>query len=399
MPMTEKDFQKRLAREVSQWRLDHLISDSQATAILDRYGVDGREIVRSRMAVLLAFLGASLLGLGVILFFAANWETMPRWSKLALVVFSVVASYQTGFHLRYRRPDFHKTGSALLYLGAFLYGAAIFLIAQGYHVNADEPLLLALWAAGVLPMAYLLGSLPMVALGVTCLGVAFHWELAYWAAFDGSVLHHCSGMLVFGVLLYAVSLLHGLSEDGASHRRLYGILGLVSVLATMLVLSFAEVHHWRGDGHSLRQLPDRVVIGFWVLLGGTVCTTVTALLLQRASTSAVRAEAVMLIGSLVMAILLFCGRTGNGNGTAIAFNLMLLCFTLGTIWVGVAVRESGWVNLGLSVFALHAIARYCDWFWDMLPQSLFFMSAGVLLLAGGMCLERTRRRIIADFSS
>ena len=85
-PVPEQ-FLDRLTEEVRQWRDDGTITDEQARAILDRYpsgrsGVPGR-LAQGRLVQALAIVGAVLVGLGVILFFAANWDGIPRGGKLA----------------------------------------------------------------------------------------------------------------------------------------------------------------------------------------------------------------------------------------------------------------------------------------------------------------------------
>src|SRR5437588_2785203 len=162
--MTDREFPQRLAREIETWREGGLINEEQAKTLLARSGRREDSERGNRVAVGLAFLGATLLGLGVILLLASNWRSTPAAVKLACIFAAVIAAYGLGYWLRYEKEGMRGTGNAILFLGALLYGAAIFLIAQGFHVNADEPSLLVLWAAGMLPMAYLLGSRGMIVL-------------------------------------------------------------------------------------------------------------------------------------------------------------------------------------------------------------------------------------------
>ena len=53
------------------------------------------------------------------------------------------------------------------------------------------------------------------------------------------------------------------------------------------------------------------------------------------------------------------------------------------------------INLALAFFVATLIARYTDIFWRLLPRSLFFIVGGLLLIAGGVFLER-KRRIVLD---
>src|SRR5262249_32600623 len=86
-----------------------------------------------------------------------------------------------------------------------------------------------------------------------------------------------------------------------------------------------------------------------------------------------------------------------GPAARLWFNLLLLALIVGAIVVGCWEREPAWVNLGILFFALLTIARYFDWFWALLPRSVFFIIAGLLLLLGGMALERTRRRVLGEW--
>jgi uncharacterized membrane protein len=82
----------------------------------------------------------------VIVFVASHWTAIPGAAKLAMIFGAMVGAHHVGFRLRYAGTTYHGTRNALLFLGRLLFGGAIFLIAQGFHVNANVPSLLLLWA-------------------------------------------------------------------------------------------------------------------------------------------------------------------------------------------------------------------------------------------------------------
>src|SRR5436309_14725959 len=84
-PMTNEEFQQRLEVEVAHWQQARLVTESQASAILARYGLAAGEQGGGRLAVVLAFLGAILVGIGVIVLVAANGQAIPGSTKLALI--------------------------------------------------------------------------------------------------------------------------------------------------------------------------------------------------------------------------------------------------------------------------------------------------------------------------
>ena len=79
---------------------------------------------------------------------------------------------------------------------------------------------------------------------------------------------------------------------------------------------------------------------------------------------------------------------------AIAFNLVLFAGIFGLIFLGHFRGESSFVNIALLFFGLAVISRYFDFAWELLPRSVFFILGGLLLLGGGMLLERLRRRTL-----
>ncbi len=262
--MTEQDFSRRLEHEVAAWLQESLITDAQAKTLLERYG-GAAPPERRTLAGTLAFMGAILLGIGVIVFFASNWQSMPSWSKLALIFASVILSYVAGYRLRYGGTTFQGTGDALLFLGALLYGAGLFLIAQGYHVNAAEPFLLLLWIVGVLPLAYLLHSRAMVVLSLLILCIALGWETSRWLDDFDSWHEVPSVFLVFGCLLYALGNLQSRLKATRLYQQPFCVMGLWILMGALFLKTFPDNQHLK---FALPlNVPEGAVLRFWGLAG------------------------------------------------------------------------------------------------------------------------------------
>ena len=107
-------------------------------------------------------MGALLVGLGIIIYVAANWDVIPIWARVTMLVALTTAINVTGW-LLLARFDYPRIGVALLVAGALAYGAAIHLIAQIYHVPVNHPNLTTAWFLGVLPIGYVVRSRLMVA--------------------------------------------------------------------------------------------------------------------------------------------------------------------------------------------------------------------------------------------
>lgn len=94
----------------------------------------------------LAVLAAALLGFGVVLWIAANWDTLGRMGRFALLI-GFVAVMGAGAALR---PAQRAPLGLLAFLGI---GALFAYFGQTYQTGADPWQLFALWAALGLPLA------------------------------------------------------------------------------------------------------------------------------------------------------------------------------------------------------------------------------------------------------
>ena len=103
-------------------------------------------------------------------------------------------------------------------------------------------------------------------------------------------------------------------------------------------------------------------------------------------------------GVLFLAVL-FPDIPAGGDGTwgRLIFNLLFAAGIIGLICLGYIRRYPPYINIGLLFFVLDVTARYFDFFWKLLPRSIFFIVGGLILLAGGMFLERKRRAVLDSF--
>jgi uncharacterized membrane protein len=98
-------------------------------------------------------IGAILISAGVFSFIAANWQEMSREVKIAVIVALMIFCNGAGYFLK-EKVKLLRTAEALFLLGAIIYGAGIFLVAQIFNIRADWPDGFMLWMTGVVAMAF-----------------------------------------------------------------------------------------------------------------------------------------------------------------------------------------------------------------------------------------------------
>lgn len=127
--------------------------DASATARLETLGALGEPpaTLARRLPIGLAVLAAALLGLGLILWIAANWATLGRFGRFAvlqavLAAFALAALWRPALRAPLALVMLLATGALFAYFG------------QTYQTGADPWQLFALWAVLTLPLAWALRS-------------------------------------------------------------------------------------------------------------------------------------------------------------------------------------------------------------------------------------------------
>lgn len=127
--------------------------------------------------------GTLLLLAGVVFFFAFNWNALPRFAKMALVVLPLVLSAGVAARLGLDR----SAGKAWLGAAVVLAGVLLAVIGQIYQTGADSELLFAGWAVLALPWVMVACTpwlwLFWLLLANTALALFIAGRLDVWAIF------------------------------------------------------------------------------------------------------------------------------------------------------------------------------------------------------------------------
>lgn len=157
-------YVKRLKRDLPRWAERGWISARhQGDILADASAGSGA----SKTPLITAIMGVVLIGGGIIMFFAANWDGMSKLTKMLLLLGIMWTSYAAAYmFLRQPRDLEQRTGQALLGLGLILFGANIMLVAQAFHIADRAPNGIMLWALGGLAGAWLLRSHVVAFIGI-----------------------------------------------------------------------------------------------------------------------------------------------------------------------------------------------------------------------------------------
>jgi uncharacterized membrane protein len=388
-------FSRHLPGEVKEWIRDGLISQTQADAIVTRYAHDRGRSLQFLQVILIA--GAVLLGLGLILIIAHNWNTIHPWVKLSGLFAFLAGSHYAGWRFRFGTSSLPRVGDAFLLVAGFLFLAGIGLVSQIYHLDERPANGVLLWWVGVAAMPWLAQSSSLQTLST----VGF-------IAWLGMEVSAADSWIYLGTVSWtfpaAAVLLGGALFLLGQWPRVRPLIWSGNVVATLGLVLFAAGSYMLGFVRQSRLFPDEHLGKPWLpiillavlipLLGGSFGrlgkgTGGLGLLLSFAATT------------IIAALVTLAPRTyhwivGRWDlSLAILLWALQIAFALCLVSAGVLIERPGWVNFGAFLFALQVITRYFDLFTTMLDTGLLFILGGALLLGIGYLTERKRRQLLA----
>ena len=386
------------------WEAAHIITPEQGAAIRElehTYAAPAESAFRyQRIIAIISAFGGILLAAGLILLVGSNWADIPRLAKLGLAVGTVVGLEALGYGLRYH-TEYRRIGATFLFVGAAAYGAAIMLVAQAYQYPVDDPNLMLLWFAPLLPLAYLARSQMIAALGIAVGYGALGYRTAEWFERAPSSAEEVGWQVLYlavGATVAALGYLHYRFGDSFKPMgRPYQWIGSLTVLVFLYLMSF---EHWynRGSAGLLDALPSEV---WFVLVASLIVTVGSAIALIRSGAGDAKAAAtgigVSAGAAYAMILMLLIETTGAPTAPHLVTNLLLVGALIGFVAVGVATKQAALVNLSLAFFGLTVITRYIEVSAGMFATGVSMMLGGALMIGLAWGLERLRRNLITRF--
>ncbi|MCB0685500.1 MAG: DUF2157 domain-containing protein [Saprospiraceae bacterium] len=164
-------MQKEILDDLDDLLTEHIIDQKTADAITDFYQRKaGKQ--KSRQYIVFGILGSLLIGLGIILIVAHNWDDLNRTSKTILGFIPLVLGQALGIFtlLRWSNNTVWRESAATLWVLGL--GATLSLISQIYHIQGSLASYMLTWMILILPIIYLLPSTMAAVLYI--LGITFY---------------------------------------------------------------------------------------------------------------------------------------------------------------------------------------------------------------------------------
>jgi len=398
-----------LLKDLPELVAQNVISPQTATDIEKYYATRKHPETNTMLTIFSAF-GGILVGLGIILIFAHNWDNFSKGVKTALaivplIIFQVLAGYTI---VKNKSSMWKEAAATLVFC---MVGASISLVAQVYNISGDFPAFLRTWILLTLPLVYLLNSNAVTVL-IICFSTWYAAEAGYFTdnrpymylafmaallpfyfkylqkdansrmAFILNWLMPLSALIAFGAflngagefgfvlymaficLLYNLGLLPYFSS--LKHRQTgYLFLGELGIITILLISSF----RWVWTEITEHSAPAAPFIITWVVL----LLLNAALMFGYKST---RFSINLKWATLVFPLLYFIAVANIPLATIIA-NLVVLGFGVMTISIGINKLEFRTLNFGLLILAVLTTCRFFDTNISFVIRGLLFLVVGI----------------------
>jgi uncharacterized membrane protein len=396
-----------------------IVTTETAERLRQHYGsVEGGG--RRWAVIVFGILGAALIGGGIILLLAHNWEELSRPVRAVISFLPLLLAQALAGYVVWKRRDSAAWREGAGTFWALAIGATISLVAQTYHISGDFARFVLTWSLAGLPIVYLLNSSAAAALyfiGVTAWVGNVHWMRGQEAWFWLLIVLALPHLWIVGrenryrpqvcslLAILAVCVAFGL---GFGLDRVRGN-AWIPVFASYFAALYMIGELWFEEGRTARQRPLQTIGGLGAIVLATALTfrdvwehadwsgllhsplaiwPVAALALLVCTLTRRNVEGALFGALPVVSII---GLALTGIPLLVLTNLYMLGLGVTLIVLGVRDRRLGIVNLGMLVTSTLIIARFFDADMSFVVRGLAFIAVGLgFLVTNVLLIKRTR---------
>lgn len=414
--------------------LESNIITQETAARVVAYYESKKKAAPNRLFIVFAILGAILVGLGIILILAHNWDNLSRFTKTIFALLPMLAGQAVcGFTLfKMRQSMAWREGSAVFLF--FAVGACIALISQIYHLPGDIGSFMLTWMLLCLPLIYVMNS--SVASMLYVIGISYYAVYTgyfnyphvesywYWVLLAGMLphyyylyktkphgnmvlLHHwlvpislliCMGTIggkmselifIIYISLFGLYYLIGISKPMDGKNILlnpYKIFGAVGTVIILLMLSFDWF--WQDLRLSNHTMND------WFMSPECIAAAIITILACYLFYLNYKGKSWKDLRPFAPVFLIFIPifLLGLVSSVAVIFiNVLLFIVGIATIKEGARQNHLGILNFGLLIIAALVACRFFDTDLSFVLRGGLFVLVGIGFFAANYWLLKRRK--------
>ncbi len=410
------------------------VINSETAVNIQEYYKQNRSSTTSRLFIVFGILGAILVGLGIILIVAHNWDELSRGVKATLAFLPmIVGQLFCAFTLlkKHESIAWREASAAFLF---FAVGACIALISQIYNIPGDLGAFILTWIILSLPLIYVIKS---SVVSLLCLiGITFYGcETGYWSrttedtylywiilllilphyyllvkntpksnfttfhnwaiplsvvtmlgtlADDHTPLMWIAYMSLFGIFYHVGNILH--FDQQKLRNNGYKITGSLGTIGLLLYLSFN--FFWEDLGSYDINFSELIASReFWI-------ATILSLIAAGGLGWHFKNNQLILFKPIALVFILFILTFIIGIYSPFAMVLINLCvFAIGILTVGVGADQDhlGILNYGLLIITALVVCRFFDSDISFVLRGILFVLVGIGFFTANYLMLKKRK--------
>src|SRR3954469_22222977 len=141
--MFEAAYRQRLAADLARWQADGVITEAAGDAIRAALPPAPKGV---NVPTVIGILGGILIAAAFLAFVAANWTEIARPARFAILLAGIAAAY--GLGAWFAGASQAVLADLAVAVATIIFGAAIALTGQMYHLGEDFAAGMLLWSLG-----------------------------------------------------------------------------------------------------------------------------------------------------------------------------------------------------------------------------------------------------------
>ena len=396
MPIPER--REAIETQIRDWTARGLLDAAQRDRLLADLAAQAapasarEEQAGSRFSVgvwILLSLGTVALAAALGVWFAREWGNWGRLTRIAISIAIPTALGLAGlFYLRSGPRNFPALGKVFLTLTAIATLSATNLLAAAYDFHPRHATMTFFEAALFFTMAFLADSALLLWTAVITLSVAFGFEVYSCAGWTAISLQRPVAFVGLGLAIVAAGLFARFRAQRLGEQLL--VAGTLMAEFALFLLSLKAFDDREAPG-------GQAALAAWIVLFAPFAVVLALLVVaarRRPGAASFARSAMIPLLSLTLLFALSSLWPGRFYERSWVDTTLFTLATLGGAFFGVQVASAGVINVSVVFFAVDVFSRFSEWLWDEMPAFYFFGLMGLLLILGGLSLERVRRRLI-----
>ena len=410
---------KSINQELTSLIEAEVITIATAVKIQDFYKAHSGQS-QNRLVIMFGILGAMLMGMGIILLIAHNWDELSKLTKTIIAFLPLLLGQYAAAFSMLKKPNsvaWREGATTFLF---FAIGASISIVSQIYHIHGSLGDFLLTWSVLCLPLIYLMrssvGSLLYI-IGISWYAVWIGWDWYtsshtywYWLLFAAVLPHYYmlyrkspnSNFLSFHHWVVPISLIITLGTLAVNNGELITIayMSMLGIFYLLGTTKYFKRQKRRNNGYlAIGALGTTTMLmtlsfdGFWneiarnsfwsggiglpETIAAVLATAIAGTMLYVYNQKGPWIKISPISFIFLLFIPVFILGTVNPLAATVVINLILLTLGLLTIKRGASNDNLGLMNYGLLIITGLITCRFFDGDITYVLRGIMFLIVGL----------------------